>query len=149
MYRPNMFQNALSDFDRYLESFFGDSVFSNGSRIFNHLPAVDIRKTENAYCLEMELPGFEEKDIEILVDGNSLSISSKKEIAKEEQDKNSQEQETWILRERHINTFSRSFRLPENANPEEVTASFNNGILNLEIKKRSEALKRTIQINAK
>ena len=159
MYRPNTIQNALSDFDRYFESFFGDSLLTPASRIFNHLPAVDIRETENAYILEMELPGYDEKNIDVHIDGSNLHISSKQEEIKEEKkgllggktpaaDRESQEdQGAYLLRERRINTFSRSFKLPENADGEAVSAAFKNGILSLEIKKRSEAQRRSIQIN--
>ena len=155
MYRPNTIQNALSDFDRYFESFFGDSMLAPATRVFNRLPAVDIRETEKAYVLEMELPGFDEKDIEISVDGNSLSISSKQEETRNVNENDSkgngskEDAGTWILRERRVNTFSRSFKLPENANPEEVAAEFKNGVLCMEIQKRAEAQKRTIQIKAK
>jgi len=145
MYQPNTIQNALSDFDRYFESFFGDSILAPASRLFNHLPAVDIQETENAYVLDMDLPGHDEKNIEVHVDGSSLTISSRHE---EKQEKKSEENKgTYILRERRLNTFSRSFKLPENADPEAVNAAFKNGILNLQIKKRPEAQKRTIQIN--
>ena len=153
MYRPNTIHNALSDFDRYFESFFGDSFLAPATRTFNRLPAVDVRETEKAYVLEMELPGFDEKDIEISVDGNSLSISSKQEETRdvnENDAKGAKENAgTWILRERRVNTFNRSFKLPENANPEEVAAEFKNGVLCMEIQKRAEAQKRTIQIKAK
>jgi HSP20 family protein len=152
MYRPNTIQNALSDFDRYFESFFGDSILTPAARAFNRLPAVDVRETEKAYVLEMELPGFDEKDIEISVDGNSLSISSKHEESRDANENDAKDKEnagTWILRERRVNTFSRSFKLPENANPEEVAAEFKNGVLCMEIQKRAEAQKRTIQIKAK
>ena len=149
MYRPNTIHNALSDFDRYFESFFGDSFLTPATRTFNRLPAVDVRETEKAYVLEMELPGFDEKDIEISVDGNSLSISSKQEETRDVNEKNEKNEGTWILRERRVNTFSRSFKLPENANPEEVAAEFKNGVLCMEIQKRAEAQKRTIQIKAK
>ena len=147
MYRPNTIQNALSDFDRYFESFFGDSILRPAARVFNHLPAVDVRETENAYFVDMDLPGYDEKTIEIHINGNSLSISSKQDDSAEE--KQESEQGTYILRERRLNSFSRSFKLPENSDPEAVNAAFKNGILSLEIKKKAEAQKRTIQINAK
>lgn len=144
MYRPAAIQNALSDFDRYFESFFGDSILAPAARLFNQMPAVDIQETENAYNLEMDLPGFDEKNIDVHVDGSSLTISSKQE----EEKKTEENTGTYLLRERKISAFSRSFKLPENANPETVSASFKNGILRLNIEKRSEAQKRTIQINA-
>ena len=144
-YRPNTIQNALSDFDRYFESFFGDSMYSPTARIHTRLPAVDIRETEKAYVLDMELPGYDQKDIDIHVDGSSLSIASKQEETRDAND----DQGTWILRERRFNSFSRSFKLPENANPSEITAEFKNGILTMEIAKRAEAQKRSIQIKVK
>jgi HSP20 family protein len=146
MYRPNTIENALNDFDRYFESFFGDSVLSPAARAYNRLPAVDVRETEKAYEMEMDLPGYDEKSIEVRVDGGSLTIASKQEDSREEK-KNGKDEGAFILRERRINTFSRSFKLPENADSENVTAEFKNGILSLEIKKRAEAQKRFIQIN--
>jgi HSP20 family protein len=143
MYRPNTIQNALNDFDRYFESFFGDSLLAPAARVFNRLPPVDIRETENAYALDMELPGYDEKSIDVQVDGASLSIASRQEEAGEER----QEEGTYVLRERRQSAFSRSFKLPENADPEAVSAAFKNGVLSLEIKKRPEAQKRSVRIN--
>jgi HSP20 family protein len=143
MYRPNAIQNALSDFDRYFESFFGDSPLAPATKIFNRLPAVDVRETEKAYVLDMELPGYDEKSIAVNVDNGNLSIESRLEESREDK-----KGETYLLRERRSSAFSRSFKLPENADPESVTASFKNGVLSLEIGKRAEAQKRTIQINA-
>jgi HSP20 family protein len=145
-YRPNTIQNTLSDFDRYFESFFGDSILAPAARMLNQLPAVDIRETENAYVLDMDLPGYDEKSIEVHVDGSSLTIASKQEDTRDAK-KEEENQGTYVLRERRVHSFSRSFKLPENADPESVSAAFKNGILNLQIKKRAEAQKRTIQIS--
>jgi HSP20 family protein len=146
LYRPGVIQNALSDFDRYFESFLGDSVITPSTRVLNWLPAVDVRETENSYILNMELPGYDEKEIQIHIDGSSLSVASKQEKVPSggEEDNG-----TWLLKERHISSFSRSFKLPENANPQEVNAEFKNGVLKMEINKRAEAQKRAIQINVK
>jgi HSP20 family protein len=140
---PNTIQNALGNFEKYFDSFFGDSLLSPAGRITGQLPAVDILENESTYVLEMELPGLDDKDIDVHVDGSSLTITSKQEEAK-----NGENQGTYILRERKTNTFTRSFKLPEKADPESVSAGFKNGVLKLEIKKRSEAQKRVIQINA-
>jgi len=146
LHRPNAIQNALSDFDRYFESFFGDSIFTPASRGFARMPVVDVRETEKSYVLDMELPGYDEKDIEIHVDGSSLSIASKQE---ETRKANDEDQGTWLIKERRAQSFSRSFKLPENADPEGIGAEFKNGVLCLEIKKRPEAQRRSVQINAK
>jgi HSP20 family protein len=148
MYRPNTIENALSDFDRYFESFFGDSPLSPSGRFLHRLPPVDVRETEKSYVLEMDLPGHDEKHIEVHVDGGSLTIESKQEEeTASDSGAGDKKDGAYILRERRTSSFSRSFKLPENANPETVHASFKDGILTLEIQKRAEAQKRMIQIN--
>jgi HSP20 family protein len=149
MYRPLAIENALNDFDHYLESFFGDSMLSPVDRIFNRLPAVDVREKEDVYLLEAELPGYEEKDIQVHVEGGTLSIQSAREEEKDRKGEGGDaKKDTYLIRERRSSSFSRSFKLPENADPGQVTASFKNGILSMEIKKRDEAQKRFIRINA-
>jgi HSP20 family protein len=152
LYRPLTIENALDDFDRYIESFFGDSPLSPAEKVLRHQPAVDVRETKDAYVLEAELPGYDEKDIEVHMDGGNLTIESKKEESKERnvspKGANSDEG-AYILRERRTASFTRSFKLPENADPDAVSAVFKNGILCLEIKKRAEAKKRVIQIERK
>ena len=142
-YRPSSLENVLNGFDRYMDSFFGDSFRNHTDRLGVRLPAVDVRETEKNYILEMELPGFDEKDIEIRLDGNNLTISSKKEYSDETPEN---EDGNYLMRERRLATFSRSFKLPENIDPERVSAAFKNGILVLQIGKRAETQTRVIQI---
>ena len=149
LYRPNVFENTLSGFDRYLDSFFGDNFLSPSERIFNRLPSVDVRDTEKTYVLEAELPGFDEKDIEIRLDGNNLSIESKKVEEKKEEDPDKNTKVSYLLRERRVSSFNRTFKLPENADPEGISASFKNGILSLEINKKVEAQAKLIEIKNK
>jgi len=144
VYRPITIQNALSDFDKYFESFFGDSIMPAPARLFNQLPAVDIQENEASYVLNMDLPGYDEKNIQVNIDGSNLTIACKLEDEK----KIDETQGIYLIKERRLSSFSRSFKLPENANPESAYASFKNGVLTLEIKKRPEAQKRAIQINA-
>jgi len=154
-YRPNTIQNILSEFDNCLEGL--DSLLPPATRIFNHMPAVDVRETEGSYILEMELPGYDEKKIDVHVDNANITIASKQET---EEEKKTDDQSAYcsasqycpasqyLIKERRMSSFSRSFKLPQNANPEAVNASFRNGVLTLEIKKRAEAQKRAILINA-
>jgi HSP20 family protein len=149
MYRPFTIGNALSDFDRCLESFFGDSPLTPVDRVFNHLPAVDIQEKEDSYVLEAELPGYDEKDIRVQVEGGNLSIESSRETeAGQKENGANAGKGTYLIRERRSSSFSRSFKLPENADPSQVAASFKNGVLSMEIKKRGEAQKRLIRINS-
>jgi HSP20 family protein len=142
MYRPVSIGRALQDFDRYMESFFGESPLVPAGQV----PAVDIREHDDHYSLEMELPGFEEKDVEVQVDGNTLSIASKKEV---ERSTESGEENHFLLRERRITSFSRSFTLPESADPEKISARFKNGVLELVLKKKPETKKRLISIESR
>ena len=144
LYRPRVLENALGDFDRYMDSFFGDNFLTQSDRVFNRIPAVDIRETEKAYVLEAELPGFDEKDIEIRLNGTYLTIESRK--AEEKNAENTASEGNYLLRERRYSSFSRSFKLPDNADPEGISASFKNGILFLEIGKKVEGQQRVIQI---
>jgi HSP20 family protein len=147
LYRPVTIESALKDFDRYLESFFGESPMTPA--VFGRGPAVDIRETENAYELVAELPGFDEKNIEVSVDRGVLVIESKKEDAAERNVSPEGKKERYVIRERRSESFSRSFKLPENADLDAISARFNNGLLHLEIKKSAEAKKRLVQIEAK
>ena len=151
LYRPRDFgsrdfasgvlENALTGFDRYMDSFFGNNFVAPSERIFSRLPSVDVQETEKAYILEAELPGFDEKDIEIRLDNNNLTIESR--MAEE---KNEEKEKNYLIQERRVSSFSRSFKLPENADSEAVSASFKNGVLSLEIGKKAEAQAKLIKI---
>ncbi|MDR1429718.1 MAG: Hsp20/alpha crystallin family protein [Spirochaetaceae bacterium] len=147
LYRPLSIEKALHDFDHYMESFFGDSSMIPAGKV----PPVDIREYEDHYTMEMELPGFDEKDIEVQVNGGSLSIASRKETEhKEEPEKPEVKKDgRFLIRERKVTSFSRSFTLPESADPDQIAACFKNGILALELKKRPEVKKRLISIESR
>jgi HSP20 family protein len=143
LYRPRIFENALTGLDHYLDSFLGDSILNPADRIFNRLPAVDVRETEKSYVLEADLPGIDEKDIEINLDGNTLTIQSKNAEEKKE------EKNGYMIQERRQASFSRSFTLPDNADRESISAAYKNGLLSVEITKQPEAQKRVIEISKK
>ena len=153
LYRPGFLENALSDFDRYMGSFFGDYFFAPAERAFggtsvSRPPAMDVRETENAYVIEAELPGFDEKDVEVRLDSSTLTIESKKEKTRsEDSSARAIADRAYLVRERRLSSFSRSFKLPENADYEGISASFRNGVLSLEIAKKAEAQKRVIPIS--
>jgi HSP20 family protein len=130
-----------------MESFFGDSSMLPAGKV----PAVDIREYDGHYAMEMELPGFDEKDVEVQVNGGSLSIASRKETESREgpEKPEAKKDGRFLIRERRITSFSRSFTLPESVDPDQISASFKNGILTLELKKRPEVKKRLISIESK
>lgn len=94
-------------------------------------PASDASATENAYRITMELPGVEEKDIDVSVNSGVLTVKGEKTSSKEEKG------ETWFFSEREYGAFSRSFRLPEDANGDAVEAHLKDGVLTISVPKRS------------
>jgi len=127
-------------------------LFDNVSRWFDDLlsepvsgrsaPAVDLRENDAQYLMEVELPGLAEKDIEVKLENNLLTISSRKE-EKTEEKKNG-----YLLRERRSAHFSRSFVLPEDVEREKIAAEFKNGILTLTFPKVPAAQPKTIEVKA-
>ena len=91
--------------------------------------------------MEAELPGLTDKDIELKVDGNLLTLSSRKEEKKDEKKKG------YILKERHKMSFSRSFTLPEGVDRGNIKAEFKNGLLRILIAKKPAAKPKLININ--
>ncbi|MDR0524554.1 MAG: Hsp20/alpha crystallin family protein [Spirochaetaceae bacterium] len=148
LYRPSVLENGFHDFDRYM---FGESLFAPAARsFFGRLPLVDLRESPEAYLLDVELPGFDEKNLQVHVNAGVLTIESKLEEQVQQETDQTEKAEppktAFLVRERRLTAFTRSFKLPENADPEQITAVFKNGVLNIEIAKRAEAQKRTIQI---
>jgi HSP20 family protein len=146
MYHPMESVRTLVDIDRLINSFFDHpGEAKQGNAGLSGYPLVDVRETDSGYFFEAALPGYDEKDVEVNIDGNSLTIESKSGQNTEKKDAEG----SYLLRERYIESFSRSFKLPDNADPSQIDANFKNGLLTLEIKKRAESQKRAIAINSK
>jgi len=125
----------LLSWDGLLDSFFEDTpLWASRS------PAVDVRESEDGYVLEAELPGLTEKDVELKVEDNILTLSSRKEEGKEEQ------KDGYLIRERCRSEFARTFVLPKDVDRENIKAEFKNGLLNVSIPKVPEAKPRRIDV---
>ncbi len=92
-------------------------------------PKVNTRETEDAYHIEVELPGVKKKDVDISVDGNVLTISGERNVRDEVKD------EDYHKVESRYGVFSRSFTLPEKVDIENIEAEFVNGVLEIAIPK--------------
>lgn len=100
-------------------------------------PAVNVKQDNKQYSIEMSVPGYSKKEINISVKENKLIISS---------DANKTTDETYRLKEFSYGAFKRSFNLPKDANQEAITAKVANGILHLVIEKKPEAAPKEITI---
>ena len=125
----------LFDWNRVLDSFFTDVPLWN-----SRTPAVDVKEEDKHYLMEVELPGLTEKDIEVKVEDNILTLSSKKEESKEEK------KDGYLIHERRRAEFARTFVLPNDADREQINAEFTHGLLVVQIPKKPEAQPRKIDV---
>ncbi|MGE5817225.1 MAG: Hsp20/alpha crystallin family protein [Deltaproteobacteria bacterium] len=106
-------------------------------------PAVDVVESEKAYEITAELPGMDEKNIEVKVAEGSLTIKGEKQEEKEEKKKD------YYLHERHFGSFERSFDVPESVDANKIEASFKKGVLTVTLPKKPEAQKPAKKIEVK
>lgn len=131
----------------FLDSLFGDLLESSTTRSATYsYPRVDVIEKNNAYTLEMELPGRSEDDVNIELNQDNLTISSKNE--KKVENKNETKTEKYLLRERRYNDFCRRFTLPQDVDTESIKANFKNGVLTIFMTKKAEMSPKTIKIEA-
>lgn len=107
-------------------------------------PAIDLVEKEASYEITAELPGIEEKDIEVKVSNGNLTIRGEKLEAKEEKDRE------YVLSERRYGSFQRTFKMPQGVKAEDIAATFSKGVLTVTLPKTKEAQQndRKIQVKA-
>ncbi len=104
------------------------------------MPALDVNETDDEYAITVELPGARKEDVTVEFEEGMLTIRGEKKSEREEK----KEQQRFV--ERRYGTFSRSFSLPRDADGDRIQASFENGVLTLNIPKSEEAKPRTVSI---
>jgi HSP20 family molecular chaperone IbpA len=105
--------------------------------------AVDVRQEEDKYTLEADIPGMTEKDVDVRLDGDVLTISGNKEESQEEK-----REEGYILRERRKSQFQRSLRLPPDVATDKIDARFNNGQLVIHMPRTEAAKPKKIDVKS-
>ena len=134
-----------------IDSLFNDVLDCTPSTIYRagvSTPRVDVTEEDDAYTLEMELPGRTEKDVNIELDHDNLTISSKVEEKETKEDKKDKKKAKYILKERRYSEFTRRFSLPSDVDEESIKANFKNGILSINMKKKAIATPKKIAIMA-
>ncbi|HHZ10615.1 MAG TPA: Hsp20/alpha crystallin family protein [Rhizobiales bacterium] len=106
-------------------------------------PAVDLVEKDNEFEITCELPGMDEKDIELKLAGDMLTIKGEKTEQKEEREKD------YYLSERRYGSFQRSFQLPDGIDTGKIDASFAKGVLTVKMPKSAEAQKKEKKIEVK
>jgi HSP20 family protein len=98
-------------------------------------PAADVAESEKGYEITVDLPGMDEKNIEVQLSNGNLTIKGEKKEEKEEKKKD------WYLSERRYGSFQRAFRVPDGVNADKIEANFKNGVLTVSLPKSPEAVK--------
>ena len=127
-------EEARQRIDELFDSFFGGFTPQRFGPAFAALsPSFDISETDDAIKVAAELPGMDEKDIEVHLDNNVLTIRGEKREEHDETKKN------YHVRERSYGSFERSFPLPEGLDREGVKATFKKGVLDITLRKTEKA----------
>src|ERR1700722_9868028 len=99
----------------------------------NFAPPVDIYEDEHTITLKLEVPGIDEKAINVHIENNTLTVQGERKIENEEKEEN------FRRIERQYGSFTRSFTLPSSVDPAQVTAHYDQGMLKISLPKKAEA----------
>jgi len=128
---------ANKRFSDIMDEFFNDVVSSNKD---SFVPSIDVSETDDQFLITAELPGMKKEDININLENGRLAISGERSFKREEEGK------TFHRVETKYGSFNRSFQLPDNIDEESISASYENGLLNIAINKSEDKVKKQIEI---
>ena len=133
----NRMGRLMNEVNEPFSSLTGDESLNAGSFV----PPVDVYEDEQGIQLKMEVPGIDEKNIDIRLENNVLTVSGERKIEEEEK------QENFHRIERRYGTFSRSFTLPNTVDNDSVSANYDKGLLTISLGKRADAKPKQIKVN--
>ena len=137
-YNPVSYSPA--SFRSFVDRFFNDD-FHGGSSASRFSPNVDIAETEAAFEIDVVVPGIKKDEISVDVNNGILTVSGERKFKKENDDKNYRSVESYF------GEFKRSFQLPDNVDQDKVAATYDEGILRINVPKDEKKIaKRTIAV---
>lgn len=126
--------------DRLFEDF--SPTFATGRVVAEVTARMDLAETKEGLELTIELPGLEEKDVEVAVRDGLLTVSGEKKFESEKKDK------TYYFVERSYGSFSRSIELPEGVTPDQIKATMSKGVLRVTVPTPAKAKPKKIEVKA-
>jgi HSP20 family protein len=132
--------NTLRDPFALARELFNWDPFQASRTVATFAPSFEVKETPDAYVVKADLPGVKDEDLDISLHNGVLSVSG----ARKTQER--KEGETYFVYERQYGQFSRSFALPETADPDKVEAKLDAGVLSLTIAKKVQAKPRRIEL---
>jgi|SRR5215467_3029390 len=127
--------------NRLFRESFHDAGRDEGLATSSFAPAVDVYEDEHKVTLKIEVPGIEEKDIDVHVENNILTVHGERKIEKEEKEEN------YRRVEREYGSFTRNFTLPQSVDTENVSANYDKGVLKISLPKKAQAKPKQIKVN--
>ena len=140
-WEPSRIMRALLSWDPFRElspSFFPTPFGGSEQQL---MTAFDVKDTPEAFVFQADVPGMQEKDIEVQLHGNRLTVRGKRET---EQEKPGQ---TYYTYERSYGSFARTFTLPDSAEFENVKADLKDGVLTVTVPKKAKEQPKTVTVN--
>ncbi|HEY4280807.1 MAG TPA: Hsp20/alpha crystallin family protein [Conexibacter sp.] len=134
-----------NEVNRLFDTFFDTPAATRGAegRVRRWVPAMDLTETDDQFVLRADLPGVSEDDVHIELEQNTLTVSGERKESHES------EHEGFHRVERAYGSFSRSLTLPEGVDPDGVSASFDNGVLEVRVPKPVQGKPRRIEISGR
>lgn len=129
----------FGDMDRMFAGFF--RPLQQGSSTDTWTPALDVRETADEFIIDAELPGLSKADVDITVEDGVLTLSGERRMEEQTEDKG------YRRVERRYGSFSRALTLPRDIDADNVSASFEDGLLTVHVPKTETAKPRSIKIN--
>jgi HSP20 family protein len=105
-------------------------------------PPFEVKENKEAYQFKADVPGIEDRDLEVMITGNRLTVSGKREAEREEK------HDRYYAYERNYGTFTRSFTLPDGAEVEKVNAQLEKGVLTITVPKKPEVQPKKIAVKS-
>src|ERR1700688_3682939 len=127
--------------NRLFRDSFGPEAQDQSLATSAFVPPVDVYEDEHNVTLKIEVPGIDEKDIDVRVENNTLTVHGERKFEKEEKEEN------YRRVERQYGSFSRTFTLPNTVDTESVSADYEKGGLKIKLNKKAEAKPKQIKVN--
>ena len=134
-------QNRMNRMNRLFRESYSPEGPEEALTTTSFAPPVDIYEDEHNIAVKMEVPGIDEKDIDVRIEGSTLTVHGERRFEKDEKEEN------YRRIERQYGSFTRSFTLPSSIDPTQVSAHYDKGVLKVNLAKKAEAKPKQIKVN--
>ena len=136
-------QDRMNRMNRLFRESYSPEVPEEALTTTSFAPPVDIYEDEHTISLKLEVPGIDEKDIDVRIENNTLTVHGERKFEKEEKEEN------FRRVERQYGSFTRSFTLPSSIDTGQVSAHYEKGVLKINLAKKAEAKPKQIKVNVR